>query len=155
IPVRDVPLAKKEIGSLKLAGPDGPVRPGCFQPGGIGHVKWQCRPAIAVVETLDGVSLAIPARVVVPLARSRVACRVAVRGVGEDAAGVVGDDVEDDVDALLMGGLDKVAELRPCPEMRIHVKEVLDPVAMVARLERDLPEDRADPQGGDAESPEV
>src|SRR5262249_6314092 len=32
---------------------------------------------------------------------------------------------------------------------------VLDAVAVVARLERDLAKDRADPQGGDAEPPEV
>ena len=81
--------------------------------------------------------------------------RVAIRIVGEDVAGVVGDDVEDDVDPLLVGGLDEVAELLACPEMRIHVEEVLDAVAVVARLEGDLPEDRADPQGGDAEPTQV
>src|SRR5262249_7634232 len=108
-----------------------------------------------VVEALDGVRLAVPARVVVPLARSRVVRRVAVRGVSEDVAGVVGDDVEDDVDPLLVRGPDKVAELRARPEMRIQIEEVLDPVAVVGRLERDLPEDGADPQGSDAEPSEV
>ena len=121
----------------------------------IGRVERQRRPAVAVVEALDGVRLAVPARVVVPLARSRVVRRVAIRVVGEDVARVVGDDVEDDVDPLLVGGLDEVAELLARPEVRIHVEEVLDAVAVVARLERDLPEDGADPQGGDAEPPQV
>ena len=58
--------------------------------------------------------------------------RVAVRGVGEDVAGVVGDDVEDDVDALLVGGLDEVAELLARSEVRVDVEEVLDAVAVVA-----------------------
>jgi len=80
---------------------------------------------------------------------------VAVRGVGEHVAGVVGNDVEDDVDPLLVGGPDEVTELLARSEMRIDVEEILDTVAVVARLERDLPEDRADPQGGDAEPPQV
>src|SRR5262249_20195024 len=40
-------------------------------------------------------------------------------------------------------------------EVGVHVEEVLDAVAVVARLEGDLPERRADPQGGDAEPPQV
>jgi hypothetical protein len=39
--------------------------------------------------------------------------------------------------------------------MRVHVEEVLDPVAVIGRLERDLAEDGADPQGGDAEPPKI
>src|SRR5262249_30493640 len=76
-------------------------------------------------------------------------------GVAEDVAGVVGNDVENDVDPLLVGGLHKVAELLARPEMRIDVEEVLDAVAVVARLEWDLPEDRADPESGDAEPSQV
>jgi hypothetical protein len=66
--------------------------------------------------------------------------RVAVRGVAEDVAGVVGNDVKNDVDPLLVGGLDEVAELLARTEMRIDVEEVLDAVAVIARLEGDLPE---------------
>ena len=39
----------------------------------------------------------------------------------------------------------KVAELLARPEMRIDVEEVLDAVAVVARLESDLPKDWTDP----------
>jgi len=63
---------------------------------------------------------------------------------------MVSDDVEDDVNPLVVGGLDEVAKLRARAEMRGHVEKVLDAVAMVARLEGDLPENRADPQGGDS-----
>src|SRR5262249_49809372 len=152
---RDVPFAKKQIWSLKLARPDGAVRPGCLQPSAIGHVKWQRRSAVAVIEAEDRVWLAVPARIVVTLARSRVVGRVAIRGVAEDVSGVVGDDVEDDVDPLVVGRSDEVAEFLARPEMRIHVEEVLDAVAVVCRFERNLPENGADPQGGDAEPPQV
>jgi len=54
-----------------------------------------------------------------------------------------------------VGVPDEIAELLARAEVRIDVEKVLNPVAVVARLERDLPEDRADPQGGDAEPPEV
>ena len=155
IPARDVPLAKKHGWLLKLAGPNGAVRPGRLHPARIGRIERQGRTTIAVVEALDVVGLAVPARVVVPPARSRVVRHVAVRGVGKHVAGVVGDDVEDDVDSLLVGGLDKVAEFLSCSKMRIHVEEILDTVAVVGRLERDLPEGRADPQGSDAEPAEV
>src|SRR5262249_48469040 len=155
VPARDVPLAKKEVWPLKLAGPNGTVWPGCVQPCAIGNGKWQRRPAVAVIEALDGVGPAIPARIVVPPPRNGVVRRVAVRGVREDVAGVMGNDVEDDVDPLLMSGLDKVAELLARPEVGVHVEEVLDPVAVIGRLERDLAEDGADPQGGDAEPPKI
>src|SRR5262249_30634322 len=117
VPARDVTLSKKEVWPLKLAGPDGAVRPGRLQPVAVGHVKRQRRPAVTVVEALDGVRLAVPARVVVPLTRGWVVRRVAVRGVSEDVAGVVGDDVEDDVDPLVVRGLDELAELLARPEM--------------------------------------
>src|SRR5262249_53802024 len=115
----------------------------------------QRRPAGAVVEALDGVRLAVPARIVVRPARSRLLGRVAIRRVREDVAGVVGDNVEDDVDPMRMGGPDEVAELFSGSEMRIDVEEVLDAVAVVGRLERDLPENGADPQGSDAEPLEI
>src|SRR5262249_26876040 len=76
-------------------------------------------------------------------------------GVAEDVAGVVGNDIENDVDPLLVGGLHKVSELLARPEMRIDVEKVLDAVAVVARLESNLAEDRADPESGDAEPSQV
>src|SRR5579864_844023 len=155
IPVRDVPLAKEQVRLLEFPGPNRAVRPGRFQPVGFGCVKGQGRPAVAVVEALDGVTLAVPARVIADSTRSRIVHRVAVWGVGEDVPGVVGNDVEDHVHPLLVGGLDEFAELRARPEMWVDVEEVLDAVAVVSRLKRDLPEDGADPEGGDAKPPKV
>src|SRR5207244_3103655 len=111
VPVHDVPLAEEQVRALELPRPDRAVGPRRIQ--GIRlrlPVEWQRRPAFAVVETLDGVRLAVPARVVVPPARGGIVRRVAVRGVAEDVAGVVGNDVENDVDPLFMRGLDTVAE---------------------------------------------
>ena len=80
-------------------------------------------------------------------------CRVAIWGVAEDVTGMVGNDVEDDANPLLVGGLNKVAKLRACPKMRVNVEKILDAVAVVARgLECNLAEDRAYPQGSDAEA---
>ena len=72
VPVGDVPLAEEQRGPLELPGPDCAVGPGRFQPGGIGRIDGQRRPAVAVVEALDGVRLAVPARVVVRLPRGRI-----------------------------------------------------------------------------------
>ena len=80
---------------------------------------------------------------------------VPIRGISEDIAGVVGNDVENDVDSLLVCGLNKVAKLFSCPEVRIHVEKVLNSVTVIARLERHLSENRADPKGSDAEAPQV
>src|SRR5205807_609361 len=60
------------------------------------------------------------------------------------------------VDAVLVGGVDEIAEVLPRPEVPIDVEEVLDTVAMIAcGLERDLAEDRAHPEGSDAKTFQV
>ena len=145
-----MPLVKEHVRALELPRPNGAVRPGRLQLVAVRGVKRQRRPAVSIIEALDSVGLAVPARVVVPTARSWVLRRIPVGVVGEDVAGMVSDDVEDDVNPLVVGGLDEVAKLRARAEMRGHVEKVLDAVAMVARLEGDLPENRADPQGGDS-----
>src|SRR4029453_2167953 len=109
-----------------------------------------------VVKTLHGVRLAVPARIVVRLSGARIADRVTVRCVSEHVAGVVRNDVEDHIDAVLVGRVDEVAEVLPRPEMRIDVEEVLDTVTVVARrLECDLAKDWAHPERGDAETLEI
>src|SRR4029079_1344507 len=109
----------------------------------------------AVVEARYRVRPAVPAGVVERAARHRIAGRVAVRVVGEDVAGMVGDHVEDDVNPLLVRGTNEVAELLARAEVRVHIEEVLDAVAVIALLERDLSEWRADPQRSDAEPTQV
>jgi hypothetical protein len=83
------------------------------------------------VEALHDVRLAVPTGVVVRLSSVWISDRVTVRGVSEHVPGVVGDDVQDHVDAVLVGGVDEIAEVLPRPEVRIDVEEVLDTVAMV------------------------
>jgi hypothetical protein len=68
---------------------------------------------------------------------------------------VVGNDVEDDVDPLFVGGLNEVAEFLPRAEVRIYVEEILNSVTMLAWFECDLPEDWTDPQGGYAQPAKV
>jgi hypothetical protein len=68
---------------------------------------------------------------------------------------VVEDDVQDHADLVLMRHGDELSQVLSRPEMRIDVEEVLDPVAVVGGLERDLLEDRADPDRRDPEPREV
>jgi hypothetical protein len=50
----------------------------------------------------------------------------------DHVGGVVGDDVQIDLQAARMGGVDEGLELGPRAEVRIHVGEVGDPVAVIA-----------------------
>src|SRR5436309_5593 len=113
-------LPEKDARLLKLPGPDGAVGPDRFQSGVLGRLERQGRPTLRVVETLNGIGFVVPARVVVHTPGRRVGGRIAIRRVGENIAGVMSDDVEDDVESLFVGCLDKVAELLAGPEVRIN-----------------------------------
>src|SRR5262245_14362640 len=111
---------------------------------------------VAIVKAVYGVRLTVPSWIVVDLPGVWIAHRVAVCRVGEHVAGVVGDDIEDHVNAVLMGEVDKGAEVLARTEVRIDVEKILDPVSVVARwLECDLAEDRAYPQRRDAKAFEI
>src|SRR5262245_52139634 len=119
----------------------------------IGRIAGNRRAAVMIVKACYGVKLTVPSWIVVDLPSVWIADRVTVCRVGEHVAGVVGDDIEDHVDAVLMSEIDKVAEVLACAEVRIDVEKVLDTVTVVARgLECNLAEDRAYPQGSDAET---
>src|SRR5215475_16053127 len=108
---------------------------------------------VAIVKAVYGVRLTVPSWIVVDLPGVWIADRVTVCRVGEHIAGVVGDDIEDHVDAVLMSEVDKVAEVLARTEVRIDIEKILDAVTVVARcLECDLAEDRAYPQSRDAET---
>ena len=83
-------------------------------------------------------------------------------GVVDDVGGVVGDDVEEDLDAPGVGPLDERRELGVGAEVRIDPGEVGDPVAVVARggrgaraLDRTVLEARREPDRGGAEPVDV
>ena len=153
-PIADPTLPEEQIAALELSRPNGAVGPGRLQTGGVGHghlvgdAERECRPPLAVVEAGHGVMIAIPAGVAERAPRGRVERRVAIGIVTEDVAGVMGNDVENDIDSLFVCGSHEVAELLPRAEVRVHVQEVLHAVAMVARLECDLAKGRTDPQRG-------
>ncbi len=50
----------------------------------------------------------------------------------DDVRGVVGDDVEVDLDAAAVGGVHERPQVRVGPEVRVDLREVRDPVAVVA-----------------------
>ncbi len=82
---------------------------------------------------------------------------VAVLGVVDDVGGVVGDDVEEDLDAARVRLVDEGLELGVGAEVRVDPREVGDPVAVVARaglvpgaLDGPVLEARRQPDGGGA-----
>ena len=68
---------------------------------------------------------------------------------------MVEDDVEDDAHALGVGGIHQLDQVLPCAETRVDVEEVLDRVAVKGVEVGALLEDRADPERGDAQAPEI
>ena len=75
---------------------------------------------------------------------------------------MVGDDVEEDLDAAGVGGVDERLELGVRAEVRVDLGEVGDPVAVVAgrgvragALDRPVLEDRRHPDRGGAEPLDV
>jgi hypothetical protein len=52
--------------------------------------------------------------------------------IPDDVRGVVGDDVEVDLDPARVGGLDQCREVVVGPQVRVDLREVGDPVAVVA-----------------------
>ena len=63
--------------------------------------------------------------------------------------------VQDDLEPGVVRGGDKILEVLIGDEVRVHFKEVLDPVAVVVIHGLPLPQHRADPKVGDPESLQV
>src|SRR6185369_2903570 len=90
-------------------------------------LKRNIRNSQAVVESLDRVLIAVETDV-----QAAVFHPVAIRSIAEDVAGVVEDDIKDDVNAVGMGGSDHLPQICQITEVRVHGKEILDAVTMVA-----------------------
>ena len=68
---------------------------------------------------------------------------------------VVGDNVENDVDSMIVGSLHEITQFRACPKMRVDIKKILDTVAVIAGFEWDLAKDGTHPQRSYAKALEV
>ena len=81
--------------------------------------------------------------------------------VADDVRGVVGDDVEVDLHAAVVGGVDQGGQVLVAAEVRVDLGEVGDPVAVVARrgavleLDRLVLEARGQPDGVGAQPLDV
>ena len=83
---------------------------------------------------------------------------VQVHVVIEDLPHVVGDDVEHHLEVLVVRRRRELPELREIPEVRVRLREVLRPVAVVrvdVGVGLDVLHDGRDPQRGDAERLDV
>src|SRR5262245_1604801 len=104
VPVGDVALGARHAEILELARPGDTIGPGRGETRGIGRRRRDRRLTVAVVEPPHGVWLAVPARIVPGPARGEIVYRVAVRVVGKHGPRMVGDDVQDHIDALIVRG---------------------------------------------------
>ena len=83
---------------------------------------------------------------------------VAVDVVVEELRDVVGDDVEDHLEAVLVHLLDHLAQLGQIAEVRIDVREILLPIAVIGvevGVGVEVAHHRRDPDRGDAERLQV
>ena len=107
---------------------------------------------LAVIECVYGIRPPVPASVVVLLPSFWILGRVSICSVRKDVSGVVGDNVKNHVDPMLVSSFDEIAKFFPRPEMRIDIEKILDTVAVVCRLECDLTKDGAHPERGHAQA---
>ena len=152
IPVCDASLSQEHLKVLKLFGPDRAVGPRGFEQRPIRRIRGNGRPPLAVIERVYGIRPAVPARVVVLLPSFWILRRVSICSVCEDVPGMMGDNVKNHLDPLLVRGFDESAKIFPRSEVRVDIKKVLDTVAVVGRLERDLAEGGAHPERGHSQA---
>src|SRR5262249_41301346 len=100
--------------------------------------------AIAIAKSFHLIRLPVPFWIGYPFVfpDAHLVSRVPV---AEHVRGVVEDDIEDAVDTLLVRGVDEVAQVLACAEVRVDVEEVLNSVSVVCRFKRRLFENGADP----------
>jgi hypothetical protein len=150
-----MPVAPKLGKMLELTRPNRTVRPGCFETVAVRRVRGYAGLAVTIIEPPYAVSLPIPARIVICPAGVGIVDQIAIRIVGEDVSGVVGDNIKNHVDLMLVGGLNKIAQILARPEVRVDIKKVLDAITVVARLKRNLAKNRTDPQRTDTQPLQV
>jgi hypothetical protein len=144
VKVRDPALGDETAGTLQLSGPDRSIGPGRVERRGVGRIKREYWPALAVAESFDSVRLSVPPwiRQLSVLSDTHLISHVPV---AEHVSGVIENNVEDAVDPQLVRRVDQVAQVFARAEMRVDVEEVLNAISVIGRLERYLLEDGADP----------
>src|SRR5208282_1297960 len=155
VPVSDVSTAAELGNVLEFTRPDGAIRPRILEPGSIVGVPSYGWLTVTIIEPTHGVTIPIPARIVVALAGVGIVGQITIGVVSKDISRVVGDDVENDVDSMIVGSLHEITQFLACPKMRVDIKKVLDTVAVIAGFERDLAKDRTNPQRSYAKALQV
>ena len=113
--------------------------------------------AIGVIQVVEDVAVGVGVGIV-----GLVAIDVLSLLVGDDVGGVVGDDIEEDVDITRGRAVDDRFQFRVAAEVGVELGEVGDPVAVVAgrclvtfALDRVVLEHGRHPDGGDAHAVQV
>ena len=150
VPVSDVTLAAELSEVLELTRPDSSIRPRPFKPSPI--PRFYAWLASTIVEPAHGVRLPVPARIVIGLAGIGIVHHITIMIVSENISRVVGNDVENHVYSMIVRSLDEVAKILTRPKMRVDIKKILNTIAVIARLERNLAKDGAYPQRTYAEA---
>src|SRR5581483_4375043 len=137
VPVSNPAFTREHVIVLEVGGPDPAVRKSGRRQG----TEGQRGVAAGVIESLHRIDLPIPGWI-----------SVAVR---ENVSGVIQDDVLDHVDSMRVRRGHEFAEIIACAKVRIDIKEVLYPVAVVGLLKSDLLEYGTDPDRGDAHALQI
>src|SRR5215471_11965153 len=150
VKIRDPASGDETARALQLSGPDRCIGPGRFERRGVGLIEREYGPAPAVAESFDSVRLSVPPRIrqVLVLSDAPLISHVSV---AEHVPGVIKNDVEDAVDAMLVRRIDQVAQVFARAEVRVDIEEVLNAISVIGRLERYLFEDRTDPDRSHSE----
>jgi hypothetical protein len=138
VPVSDVSTAAELGNVLEFTGPDSAIRPRVFEPSSIVEVPRYGWLTVTIIEPAHGVTISIPARIVVALAGVGIVDQITISAVSKDISRVVGDDVENDVDSMIVGNLHEIAQFLARPKMGVDIKKILDTITVIAGFERDL-----------------
>ena len=99
-----------------------------------------------------GIWIPVPSRIKIGRSTIGTIAHIAIGVIGEEISRVVGDDVENDVDSVIVGSLNEVTQFLACPKMGVDIEEILDTVAVIGGFKRDLAKNGAHPQGTDAQA---
>ncbi len=131
IEIVDMSLAGERLWGLELRRPNGSVGKGVGMGAEVDRRKGKRGTACCIAKPTDAERLPVPGRIVLV--------------VTEHIARMIQDDIENDADPHRMPIVHQASKVVSRAEVRIHIEEVLNTVAMVAVVCVDLLKDGADP----------
>jgi hypothetical protein len=119
IPVADPAPAGENAGRLKFARPNRILRVTAFR----NWAEGKGGMALRVVESFHRIVAAVPARIAdfLPIHQAAI---VTVSIVAKNISAVIEDNIQNDIDAKLVGALHQPLQVNRCAKMRIHLQKI-------------------------------